>query len=96
MNWLSYVLKNWKSIKFRYSIVANEIPGRTWSTIQTNVPYLSGNKLFIPNNIWTYAGYINLKTHKIVKNENITVVGQYNLKALWDELVNAENNMSKN
>lgn len=86
MNYLSYVVRNWKSIVFRYSIIADSKAGKSWSAPVINRPHLEGIKLYMPSTQHLDAGYINLKTLEIVELEGITPVGKSRLQEIFNEL----------
>jgi hypothetical protein len=86
MNHLSYVVRNWKSIIFRYSIIENSKAGVSWSAPIINRPHLEGVKLYLPSTKYLDAGYINLKTLEVVENEGITPVGKSRLQEMFIEL----------
>jgi hypothetical protein len=91
MSWFRYVIRNWKKIRPQYAVLGNEQPGKTWSPILTNSPYLEGVKLWLPQSVYLYAGHINLKTREIVREPHVTPLGEARLTELFNHLTEKAN-----
>lgn len=86
MSWFQYVIKNWKRLHLRWVYIGSVNPNASWSNIITNSPHLEGVKLWIPQSIYLYAGYINLRTHEIHASKDVSEVGSARLQDAFNYL----------